>query len=677
MHLTNFQKQILEGIPTKLPNQAIWNREINHAPKRKDILSLQEKKLAIKNALRYFPKEFHTELASEFAQELKEYGRIYMYRFRPKYKITARSIDEFPHKSIQAAAIMLMLSNNLDYAVAQHPHELITYGGNGAVFQNWAQYLISMKYLAEMTDQQTLILNSGHPAGLFPSHKDAPRVIVSNGMVIPNYSSKDHWEKFNALGVSQYGQMTAGSFMYIGPQGIVHGTTITILNAARMKGEEGQKNAAGKIFVSSGLGGMSGAQAKAAVIAGAVGVIAEINPKAVKTRHSQGWVDEVFTDLDLLVERVKTATENKEAVSIAYQGNIVDLWEKFIETELNIDLGSDQTSLHNPWAGGYYPAGITFDESNRMMAQEPHKFKEAVQESLRRQARAINTLAKRGMYFFDYGNAFLLEASRAGAKIVKDNGTFCYPSYVQDIMGPLFFDYGFGPFRWVCTSSNPKDLQETDRIAAEVLEEIMKESPKEIRMQMSDNIHWIKEAEKNRLVVGSQARILYADAEGRIKIALAMNRAIKEGVIEAPIVLGRDHHDVSGTDSPYRETSNIYDGSQFTADMAIQNVIGDSFRGATWVSIHNGGGVGWGEVINGGFGMVIDGSLEAEKRIKSMLHWDVNNGITRRAWARNKGAIFAIKREMARTPELKVTVPEIADNQLIDLATNHVFNRES
>lgn len=677
MHLTNFQKQILEGIPTKLPNQAIWNREINHAPKRKDILSLQEKKLAIKNALRYFPKEFHTELAPEFAQELKEYGRIYMYRFRPKYKITARSIDEFPHKSVQAAAIMLMLSNNLDYAVAQHPHELITYGGNGAVFQNWAQYLISMKYLAEMTDQQTLILNSGHPAGLFPSHKDAPRVIVSNGMVIPNYSSKDHWEKFNALGVSQYGQMTAGSFMYIGPQGIVHGTTITILNAARMKGEEGQKNAAGKIFVSSGLGGMSGAQAKAAVIAGAVGVIAEINPKAVKTRHSQGWVDEVFTDLDLLVERVKTATENKEAVSIAYQGNIVDLWEKFIETELNIDLGSDQTSLHNPWAGGYYPAGITLDESNRMMAQEPHKFKEAVQESLRRQARAINTLAKRGMYFFDYGNAFLLEASRAGAKIVKDNGTFCYPSYVQDIMGPLFFDYGFGPFRWVCTSSNPKDLQETDRIAAEVLEEIMKESPKEIRMQMSDNIHWIKEAEKNRLVVGSQARILYADAEGRIKIALAMNRAIKEGVIEAPIVLGRDHHDVSGTDSPYRETSNIYDGSQFTADMAIQNVIGDSFRGATWVSIHNGGGVGWGEVINGGFGMVIDGSLEAEKRIKSMLHWDVNNGITRRAWARNKGAIFAIKREMARTPELKVTVPEIADNQLIDLATNHVFNRES
>lgn len=677
MHLTNFQKQILEGIPTKLPNQAIWDEEINHAPKRKDILSLQEKKLAIKNALRYFPKEFHTELASEFAQELKEYGRIYMYRFRPKYKITARSIDEFPHKSVQAAAIMLMLSNNLDYAVAQHPHELITYGGNGAVFQNWAQYLISMKYLAEMTDQQTLILNSGHPAGLFPSHKDAPRVIVSNGMVIPNYSSKDHWEKFNALGVSQYGQMTAGSFMYIGPQGIVHGTTITILNAARMKGEEGQKNAAGKIFVSSGLGGMSGAQAKAAVIAGAVGVIAEINPKAVKTRHSQGWVDEVFTDLDLLVERVKTAKENREAVSIAYQGNIVDLWEKFIETELNIDLGSDQTSLHNPWAGGYYPAGITLDESNRMMAQEPHKFKEAVQESLRRQARAINTLAKRGMYFFDYGNAFLLEASRAGAKIVKDNGTFCYPSYVQDIMGPLFFDYGFGPFRWVCTSSNPKDLQETDRIASEVLEEIMKESPKEIRMQMSDNIHWIKEAEKNRLVVGSQARILYADAEGRIKIALAMNRAIKEGVIEAPIVLGRDHHDVSGTDSPYRETSNIYDGSQFTADMAIQNVIGDSFRGATWVSIHNGGGVGWGEVINGGFGMVIDGSLEAEKRIKSMLHWDVNNGITRRAWARNKGAIFAIKREMARTPELKVTVPEIADNQLIDLATNHVFNRES
>lgn len=677
MHLTEFQRQILEGIPQQLPVEAVWDKEINHAPKRKDILNFDEKKLALKNALRYFPQQFHKELATEFAKELKEYGRIYMYRFRPQYKISARSIYDFPHQSIQAAAIMLMLSNNLDYAVAQHPHELITYGGNGAVFQNWAQYLITMKYLAQMTDQQTLVLSSGHPAGLFPSHKDAPRVVVTNGMVIPNYSSQDHWEKFNALGVSQYGQMTAGSFMYIGPQGIVHGTTITVLNAARMKGAIGNKGTAGKIFVSSGLGGMSGAQPKAAVIAGVVGVVAEVNPKAVKTRHSQGWVDEVYTDLNLLVERVIKAKENKEAVSIAYQGNIVDLWEKFIETNLNIDLGSDQTSLHNPWAGGYYPVGISFEESNRMMAQEPEKFKQAVQESLRRQARAINTLSERGMYFFDYGNAFLLEASRAGAQIMNLDGTFRYPSYVQDIMGPLFFDYGFGPFRWVCTSSNPKDLQQTDRIAAEVLEQIMEESPQEIKMQMADNIHWIKEAESNRLVVGSQARILYADAQGRVEIALAMNKAIKEGIISAPIVLGRDHHDVSGTDSPFRETSNIYDGSQFTADMAIQNVIGDSFRGATWVSIHNGGGVGWGEVINGGFGMVIDGSKEAEERIKNMLHWDVNNGISRRAWARNEGAIFAIKREMARTPNLTVTVPEIASDKLIDLAANHIFNRKT
>jgi urocanate hydratase len=619
----------------------------------------------------------HEVLAPEFAKELADFGRIYMYRYRPTYKIEARSIYEFPHKSVQAAAIMLMLSNNLDYAVAQHPHELITYGGNGAVFQNWAQYLLTMKYLAEMTDEQTLVLYSGPPMGLFPSHKDAPRVVVTNGMVIPNYSDKDHWEKFNALGVSQYGQMTAGSFMYIGPQGIVHGTTITVLNAARMKGNPGSEDIRGKIFVSSGLGGMSGAQPKAAVIAGVIGVVAEINPKAVHTRHSQGWVDEVYTNLDLLINRVIKARELKEAVSLAYQGNIVDLWEKFIESGVVPDLGSDQTSLHNPWSGGYYPAGISFDESNRMMAEEPLKFKEEVQATLRRHANAINTLTSRGMYFFDYGNAFLLEASRAGADILLEDGRFRYPSYVQDIMGPLFFDYGFGPYRWVCTSSKEEDLAQSDLIAAEVLERIMKDAPSEIKSQMADNIHWIKEAGANKLVVGSQARILYADAQGRIEIALAMNRAIKEGLISAPIVLGRDHHDVSGTDSPYRETSNIYDGSSFTADMAIHNVIGDSFRGATWVSIHNGGGVGWGEVINGGFGMVIDGSEESERRIKAMLHWDVNNGISRRAWARNEAAIFAIKREMERTPLLKVTIPNIADDKLIDLTADHTFNIKS
>ena len=678
MTLNDFQKAILQGIPDRLPAPAKYDPAINHAPKRKDILNRQEKMLAIKNALRYFPERFHKELAVEFAEELKLYGRIYMYRFRPDYKIDAKSIYEFPHKSVQAAAIMLMLSNNLDYAVAQHPHELITYGGNGAVFQNWAQYLITMKYLAEMTDDQTLVLYSGHPMGLYPSHKDAPRVVVTNGMVIPNYSSKDHWEKFNALGVSQYGQMTAGSFMYIGPQGIVHGTTITILNAARMKSTgSGGGSTKGKLFVSSGLGGMSGAQPKAAVIAGAVGVVAEINPKAVHTRHSQGWVNEVYTDLDKLVVRVKAAKAAGEAVSIAYQGNIVDLWEKFIAEDIHVDMGSDQTSLHNPWAGGYYPVGISLEESNRMMAEEPERFKEAVQKTLRRHADAINKLSDRGMYFFDYGNAFLLEASRAGADIVLPDGRFRYPSYVQDIMGPLFFDYGFGPYRWVCTSSKQEDLAETDRIATEVLEGIMADAPDRIKMQLSDNIHWIKEAATNKLVVGSQARILYADSEGRIKVALAMNRAIREGRISAPIVLGRDHHDVSGTDSPYRETSNIYDGSNLTADMAIHNVIGDSFRGATWVSIHNGGGVGWGEVINGGFGMVIDGSEEADRRIESMLLWDVNNGISRRAWARNEGSIFAIEREMERTPLLKVTIPNIADDGLIDEATDKVFDRES
>lgn len=674
MSLTEFQKSILDGIPATLPDNVPYDPEVNHAPRRKDILSREEKILAIKNALRYFPERHHALLAEEFAGELVEYGRIYMHRLRPRYEIKARSINDYPHKSKQAAAIMLMLSNNLDHAVAQHPHELITYGGNGAVFQNWAQYLLTMQYLATMTDEQTLVLYSGHPMGLYPSHKEAPRVIVTNGMVIPNYSTKDHWEKFNALGVSQYGQMTAGSFMYIGPQGIVHGTTITVLNAARMRLRPGETDLRGKVFVSSGLGGMSGAQPKAAVIAGVIGVVAEINPKAVHTRYSQGWVDEVYTDLDMLMQRIVKAKENKEAVSIAYQGNIVDLWEKFIESGIDPDLGSDQTSLHNPWAGGYYPAGISFEESNRMMADEPERFRREVQTTLVRHAEAINKLSSRGMYFFDYGNAFLLEASRAGADILREDGTFVYPSYVQDIMGPLFFDYGFGPYRWVCTSSNADDLAVTDQIAASVLEEIATSAPEEIKNQLLDNIHWIKEAGANKLVVGSQARILYADSEGRIKIALEMNRAIREGRVSAPIVLGRDHHDVSGTDSPYRETSNIYDGSSFTADMAIQNVIGDSFRGATWVSIHNGGGVGWGEVINGGFGMVIDGSEEADRRIKNMLHWDVNNGISRRAWARNSGAIFAIKREMERTPELRVTIPNIADDNLVRKAADHIFD---
>ena len=662
--MTEFQKAIMEGIPDILPEPRPIDPSVNHAPHRKQILTADEKKLALKNALRYFHPKHHAILIPEFKEELETYGRIYMFRLKPDYKIYARTINDFPAKSRQAAAIMLMISNNLDMAVAQHPDELIVYGGNGAAFQNWAQYRLTMKYLSEMTDEQTLVLYSGHPMGLFPSHKDAPRVVVTNGMVIPNYSSKDHWEKFNALGVSQYGQMTAGSFMYIGPQGIVHGTTITVMNAARMHSKPGDENR-GKIFVSSGLGGMSGAQPKAAVIAGVVGIIAEINPKATKTRYSQGWVDEVYTDLDALIDRALAAREKKEAVSLAYQGNVVDLWERLVKRGVDVDLGSDQTSLHNPWAGGYYPVGFSYEESNEMMATQPDKFKREVQKTLRRHVAAINKLTEKGMYFFDYGNAFLLEASRAKADIMNMNGTFKYPSYVQDIMGPLFFDYGFGPYRWVCTSSKPEDLLETDRIAAEVLEEIAKTAPEEIRTQMEDNIHWIREASRNRLVVGSQARILYADAEGRIKIALEMNKAIREGRISAPIVLGRDHHDVSGTDSPYRETSNIYDGSSFTADMAVHNVIGDSFRGATWVSIHNGGGVGWGEVINGGFGMMIDGSEEADRRIKMMLHWDVNNGIARRSWARNKGAMFAIQREMERTPELKVTIPYLVDESIL------------
>ena len=662
--MTDFQKAIIEGIPDVLPAPKPFDPTVNHAPHRKQILTADEKKLALRNALRYFPPKHHAELIPEFKEELETYGRIYMYRLRPDYKIYARSIDDFPYKSRQAAAIMLMISNNLDMAVAQHPHELIVYGGNGAAFQNWAQYRLAMQYLSQMTDEQTLVLYSGHPLGLFPSHKDAPRLVITNGMVIPNYSSKDHWEKFNALGVSQYGQMTAGSFMYIGPQGIVHGTTITVMNAARMHTRPGTENR-GKLFVSSGLGGMSGAQGKASVIAGVVGIIAEINPKAIRTRYSQGWVDEVYTELDPLIDRALEAREKKEAVALAYQGNIVDLWERLAKRGVDVDLGSDQTSLHNPWAGGYYPAGFTFEESNEMMANEPDKFKREVQKSLRRQVAAINKLTERGMYFFDYGNAFLLEASRAKADIMGVGGAFRYPSYVQDIMGPLFFDYGFGPYRWVCTSSKPEDLAETDRIAAEVLEDIYRTAPDEIKNQLADNIHWIREAGRNKLVVGSQARILYADAEGRTKIALEMNRAIREGRISAPIVLGRDHHDVSGTDSPYRETSNIYDGSQFTADMAVQNVIGDSFRGATWVSLHNGGGVGWGEVINGGFGMVIDGSEDSDRKIRCMLHWDVNNGIARRSWARNKGAMFAIQREMERTPELKVTIPYLVDDKLL------------
>ena len=673
MDLNEFQKDILGGIPDELPAPKEYDKSINHAPKRKDILTDREKALAIKNALRYFPKKHHEILAKEFAEELRKYGRIYMYRFRPDYEMYARPIDQYPAKCRQAAAIMAMIQNNLDYRVAQHPHELITYGGNGAVFQNWAQYRLAMQYLATMTDEQTLVMYSGHPLGLFPSHKDAPRVIVTNGMVIPNYSSQDNWERFNAMGVSQYGQMTAGSYMYIGPQGIVHGTTITVMNAARKQLRARGiaptfENIHGMLFVTAGLGGMSGAQPKAGVISGVVSVIAEINPKATQKRYEQGWVDEVYDSLDALLPRIKEAREKKQAVSLAYQGNIVDLWERLAEEGVQVDLGSDQTSLHNPWAGGYYPVGYSYEESNRMMAEEPERFQECVKESLRRQAAAINKLADKGMYFFDYGNAFLLEASRAGADIVRPDGTFRYPSYVQDIMGPMFFDYGFGPFRWVCMSEKPEDLQKSDEIAVRVLEEIASTAPEEIRGQMEDNIHWIKEAGRNHLVVGSQARILYADCEGRTKIALAFNEAIRKGEISAPIVLGRDHHDVSGTDSPYRETSNIYDGSAFTADMAVHNVIGDSFRGATWVSLHNGGGVGWGEVINGGFGMVIDGGNDSERHIREMLLWDVNNGIARRSWARNEGAIFSIQREMERTPGLKVTMPNIADDELINKA---------
>jgi urocanate hydratase len=663
--MTDLKKAILQGIPSELPAKKNRNPKISHAPKRKDILTKEEKRLAIRNGLRYFPEHMHPTLASEFAEELKTYGRIYMYRFMPDYEIKARHLEDFPHKSKQAAAIQLMLSNNLDDAIAQHPQELITYGGNGSVFQNWAQYLLCMQYLAEMTDEQTLAIYSGHPMGLFPSHKDAPRVVVTNGMMIPNYSKADDWEKFNALGVTQFGQMTAGSFMYIGPQGIVHGTTITVLNAAR-KIDPKAEDLSGKIFVTSGLGGMSGAQAKAGVIAKGVCIVAEINPQATYKRQEQGWVDEVFTNLDELLDRAIIAREQKEAVSLAYDGNIVELWERIVDRNIHIEIGSDQTSLHNPWSGGYYPLGMSYEAANEMMIKNTEQFKKEVQKTLIRHTDAINTLTARGMYFFDYGNAFLLESSRAGAAILNAKGDFKYPSYVQDIMGPMCFDYGFGPFRWVCASNDPKDLEITDKIACSVLEELMKDSPSEIKLQMSDNINWIKAAGENKMVVGSQARILYADAEGRMKIAEAFNNAVFDGTLSAPVVLGRDHHDVSGTDSPYRETSNIYDGSQFTADMAIQNVIGDSFRGATWVSIHNGGGVGWGEVINGGFGMLLDGSADAQRRLKSMLFWDVNNGISRRSWARNKEANFAIKRAMQMNPNLKVTMPNIADDDLIN-----------
>ena len=669
--MDKFKEEILAGIPQdRLPEPKPYDKTINHAPKRKDILTAEEKVLALKNALRYFPAKFHAELAPEFAQELKDYGRIYMYRFRPSYDMYARPIDEYPCRSRQAAAIMAMIQNNLDPRVAQHPHELIIYGGNGAIFQNWAQYRLTMKYLAEMTDEQTLSMYSGHPMGLFQSHKDAPRVVVTNGMVIPNYSKQDDWERFNALGVSQYGQMTAGSYMYIGPQGIVHGTTITVMNAARKqlkaKGIAGtRENMKGMLFVTAGLGGMSGAQPKAGNIAGVVSVTAEINPLAARKRYDQGWVDELHENLDELIPRVRKAMENKETVSLAYVGNVVDLWERLAAENIPVDLGSDQTSLHNPWAGGYYPVGQTFEESVKMMAEEPERFREAVRASLRRHVAAINELAAKGMYFFDYGNAFLLESSRAGADILKADGTFRYPSYVQDIMGPLYFDYGFGPFRWVCMSERPEDLAKSDEIAVNILKKELETAPEEIQGQLNDNIHWIEEAGRNHLVVGSQARILYADCEGRTKIALAFNGAIRKGEISAPIVLGRDHHDVSGTDSPFRETSNIYDGSRFTADMAIQNVIGDGFRGATWVSIHNGGGVGWGEVINGGFGMVIDGSADSDRHITQMLFWDVNNGIARRSWARNEGAEHAIMREMERTPELTVTVANHTDENIV------------
>lgn len=662
MTLSEFQHELCQGIPSTLPEMQPWDDSVNHAPKRKDILTKAEKELAIRNALRYFDPKFHSVLAPEFAEELKKYGRIYMYRFRPTYKMYARPIEEYPAKSRQAAAIMLMIQNNLDPAVAQHPHELITYGGNGAVFQNWAQYRLTMKYLSEMTDEQTLVMYSGNPMGLYPSHKDAPRVVVTNGMMIPNYSKPDDWERFNAMGVTQYGQMTAGSYMYIGPQGIVHGTTITVLNAARKQGGD----TAGKLFVTAGLGGMSGAQPKAGNIAGVVSITAEINPNATQKRYSQGWVDEVYDNLDELFSHVNASIAKKEARSYAYQGNVVDLWEYAAENNIHIDLGSDQTSLHNPWAGGYYPVGVSFEDAKVMMAENPTLFREKVQESLRRHVAAVNKLTAKGMYFFDYGNAFLLESSRAGADIMNADGTFRYPSYVQDIMGPMCFDYGFGPFRWVCTSGKPEDLDMSDRIAMNVLAEIAKTSPVEIQQQMRDNIQWIEGAKANHLVVGSQARILYADCEGRTKIAAEFNKAIKDGRISAPIVLGRDHHDVSGTDSPFRETSNIYDGSSFTSDMAIHNVIGDSFRGATWVSIHNGGGVGWGEVINGGFGMVLDGSEDCDRRLHSMLFWDVNNGISRRSWARNEGAIFAIKRAMEAEPRLKVTLPNIVDDSILE-----------
>ena len=674
-HQLSWQEEILEGIPSYLPEAKPYDPEVNHAPKRKDILSRKEKALALKNALRYFPKELHPALATEFAAELRDYGRIYMYRYRPSNEILARPIDQYPAKSRQAAAIMAMIQNNLDPRVAQHPHELIIYGGNGAIFQNWAQYRLTMQYLAQMTDEQTLSMYSGLPLGLFPSHRDAPRVVVTNGMVIPNYSSRDDYERFNALGVSQYGQMTAGSYMYIGPQGIVHGTTITVMNAARMqlrkRGLEGTAaQMRGTLFVTAGLGGMSGAQPKAGNIAGVVSVTAEINPLAAHKRHDQGWVDELHDNLDELIPRIRKAVQDKEVVSMAYIGNVVDLWERLADEDIMVDLGSDQTSLHNPWAGGYYPAGIGFEAAKQMMAEEPEKFKQAVQASLRRQVEAINKLTAKGMYFFDYGNAFLLESSRAGADILKEDGTFRYPSYVEDIMGPLYFDYGFGPFRWVCMSENPEDLAKSDALAVKVLRELAEQAPDDIRHQMHDNIRWIEEAGRNHLVVGSQARILYADCLGRTQIALAFNDAIRSGEISAPIVLGRDHHDVSGTDSPFRETSNIYDGSRYTADMAVQNVIGDSFRGATWVSIHNGGGVGWGEVINGGFGMVIDGSEDSARHIRQMLFWDVNNGIARRSWARNSGAVSAILRQMLRTPDLKVTMPVMADDTLIDNALN-------
>ena len=660
MTTEDFKKAIEQGIPDYLPEAKPYDSSINHAPKRKDILTPQQKQLALRNALRYFPQHLHAALAPEFAEELRRYGRIYMYRYRPDYEMKARPIDDYPHRSRQAAAIMLMIQNNLDPQVAQHPHELITYGGNGAVFQNWAQYRLTMKYLSQMTDNQTLVMYSGHPLGLFPSHENAPRVVVTNGMVIPNYSRPDDWERGNALGVTQYGQMTAGSYMYIGPQGIVHGTTITVLNAARKVGGEGIK-----LFVTAGLGGMSGAQPKAGNIAGVVSVTAEINPKAARKRYEQGWVDELHDNLDELTAAIRNAVAANKVVSMAYVGNVVDLWERLADEDIHVALGSDQTSLHNPWAGGYYPVGLSLEESQQMMADNPALFKEKVQASLRRQVAAINRLAEKGMYFFDYGNAFLLESSRAGADVLKADGSFRYPSYVQDIMGPMFFDYGFGPFRWVCTSGNADDLALSDKLAADVLEQMLADAPEDIKGQLADNLHWIRSAGENKLVVGSQARILYADAEGRTKIALAFNDAIRRGDISRPIVLGRDHHDVSGTDSPFRETSNIYDGSQFCADMAVQNVIGDSFRGATWVSLHNGGGVGWGEVVNGGFGMVIDGSPEAERRIRSMLFWDVNNGIARRSWARNKGAMDAIERELRRTPDLQVTIPNLVDDDII------------